>query len=81
MLLIHHKGIHIFSLDTTNFTGDVEEDGKQHVLGLEAGKMAGVDANGKIQLADGDPAAAKLPSALSLMMPLVLLHEQTGYRW
>jgi len=74
MLLIHHKGIHIsLSLDTTNFTGDVEQDSKlAYVQGLESGKMAGIDVNGKIQLADGDPAAAKLPLGF-------IINDAAGY--
>lgn len=63
MLLIHHKGIHIsLSLDTTNFTGDTEHDADlAYVKSLQGGKMAGINAAGTVQLADGDPAAGIHP--------------------
>lgn len=63
MLLIHHKGIHVsLDLDTTNFTGDVEQDSKlPYVQGLVGGKLAGINSSGKVVLADGDPANGKLP--------------------
>lgn len=74
MLLIHHKGIHIsLPLDTSAFTGDVETDSKlAYVTGLEAGKMAAVDSNGKIQLADGIPANALLPLGF-------IINDAAGY--
>jgi hypothetical protein len=74
MLLIHHKGIHVsLPLDTTNFTGDVEADSKlPYVTGLVGGALAAIDANGVVQLADGDPAKSLLPLGF-------LVNDAAGY--
>lgn len=63
MLSILHKGLHIsLDLDTSAFTGDVDVDSQlAYVKGLVAGKMAAIDSNGKIQLADGAAAAGLVP--------------------
>ncbi|MFA5071246.1 MAG: hypothetical protein WC511_02635 [Candidatus Pacearchaeota archaeon] len=63
MLLIHHKGIHInLDLDTTDFNGDLDHDSQlTYVQGLKAGRVAALDANGKVVLADGLAASAKAP--------------------
>ena len=74
MLLIHHKGIHVsLDLDTTNFTGDVDHDSSlPYVKGLVGGAVAGIDSLGKVQLADGDPAAGKLPLGF-------IVNDASGY--
>ena len=63
MLSILHKGIHIsLDIDTTNFTGDVEADSNlAYIQGLKAGRVAALDALGKVCLADGVLANALAP--------------------
>ncbi len=63
MLSILHKGLHVsLDLDTAAFTGDVDVDSQlPYVKGLVAGKMAAIDSNGKIALADGAAAAGLMP--------------------
>lgn len=53
MLQIEHRGIQAnLDLNTTTFTGTATEDNQlAYLKGLKAGKLAGVDANGKAALA------------------------------
>lgn len=54
MIKILHRGIQInLDLDTTNFTGVATEDNQiAYLKSLKAGKMVGVNTNGKVALAD-----------------------------
>ena len=63
MFQIQYKGMAInLDLDTTDFTGDVEHDAAlSYVTSLVAGKLVALDSDGKVQIADGDPAEELLP--------------------
>jgi len=74
MLKILHKGLQVnLDLDTSGFTGDVQQDSAlPYILSLVGGKQVGVDVGGKVQLADGLPA--------SLVEPLgFLINDAAGY--
>jgi hypothetical protein len=56
MLKILHSGLQpSFDLYTTGFSGVVSEDVKlPYIQGLKAGRLYGIDTNGKVKLANGD---------------------------
>jgi len=74
MLKILHSGIQpSFDIDKTGLTGDVEQDLKSAYLNsLVGGRLFGLDANGNVQLADGDPANPAQPIGF-------LILNATGY--
>lgn len=63
MLQILHKGLQIsLDIDTTSLTGVIETDvALDYIVGLKAGMVAGYDANGYAQLADGAAAGDVTP--------------------
>jgi hypothetical protein len=63
MLQILHKGIQMsLDLDTTSFTGNAETDSAlAYIQALDAGMVAGYDADGYAQLADGAAAGDVTP--------------------
>lgn len=74
MFQIQYKGMAVnLDLDTTNFTGDTEHDAAlSYVTRLVAGKIVALDSNGKVQIADGDPANELLPVGF-------LMQDAAGY--
>jgi len=77
MLNILHRGIQpSFDIDKTGLTGDVEQDLKSaYLANLVSGKLIGLDANGKVQLADGDPANPSQPIGFLILDALGYFFE------
>jgi hypothetical protein len=74
MLQILHKGIQMsLDLDTTSFTGDVEHDAAlAYIQGLDAGRIAGINASGYAALADGAIANSIFPIGF-------IINDAAGY--
>jgi len=77
MLEIRHRGINVnLDIDQTGMTGDYEADAAlAYVVGLKAGRVAGLDSNGKVQLADGSADSASVQQ-----LPVgFIINDAAGY--
>jgi len=77
MLEIRHRGINVnLDIDQDGFTGDVEVDAAlAYVVSLKAGRIAGLDSDGYVQLADGSADSASVQQ-----IPMgFIINDAAGY--
>lgn len=77
MLEIRHRGINVnLDMDQTGLTGDIEADkALAYTQSMKAGRIAGIDSNGKAQLADGSADSASIQ-----MIPIgFIINDAAGY--